>query len=183
MKWRQNIHDWNHPCKQQHSAQIVSILVACFLALSPASHCTWKASLTSLCHCCLRNCNIVIYKKIIFGHSEDQKCISHMNYSLSTVLAHSSQTLVISWVIRAMGTSFVMNLVSCPQFLKSLELWRWKECLAIHNKSLHCNWVYANEMTLKAPGRMGTLVVRGTKHERELESPLISGMREGLRRN
>lgn len=52
---------------------------------------------------------IVIYKKHVFGHPDDQKCISH----IYLVFAHNSwltapQNLGISQVLRMIKVSFVM---------------------------------------------------------------------------
>ena len=134
----------------------------------------------SLCRCCLRNCNIVIYNKIIFGHSEDQNTFLIWICSLSTVLAHSSPNPCNFMSNKSNGDIFCHEfglLSSVPEITS--ELWRWNECLVIHNKTLcTITGFMLMRWLLESTWRWG-LVVRGTNHERELESPLISGDERG----
>lgn len=174
-----------HPCKQQHSAQIVSILVAfCFLALVLNLIALESFPIISLCHCCLRNCNIMIYKKIIFGHSRRPKCISHMNlFFVSTVLAHSSPNPCNFMSNKSNGDIFCHEfglLSSVPEITS--ELWRWKECLVIHNKPLCTVTGFMLMRWLWKHLKMGTSLSEEPSM-REVGIPWFLGMREGWRLN
>lgn len=58
----------------------------------------------------LSRCNIVIYKKHMFSHSDDQNICHTYIWSSSTILDQRSQNLWYSWGIRTIGATFVIIL-------------------------------------------------------------------------